>query len=281
MPRSVAVVTDSTAYLARADVERHGIVSVPLTVVVDGLPLQDGTPEAAAALVPALRSRLAVTTSRPGPEMFVRAYRAAAESGASAVVSVHLSSEISGTWDAAMVAADRAPIPVHVVDSGTIAAALGFGVLAAAHAAAAGAEAGDVAEAARSRTAATRAYFYVDTLDHLRRGGRINTAQAIFGSALAVKPLLEMRDGRIELLEKVRTAGRALARLEELVVEHAGVAKVDVAVQHLAADERAGELADRLRGRLPGLAALHVGEVGAVLGAHTGPGLLGVITAPR
>ncbi|NJQ13843.1 DegV family protein [Streptomyces bohaiensis] len=281
MPRSVAVVTDSTAYLERADVDRHGIVSVPLTVVVDGAPLEDGTPEAAAALVPALRSRLAVTTSRPGPELFARAYRAAAEAGASAVVSVHLSSEISGTWDAAVVAAERATVPVHVVDSGTIAAALGYGVLAAAEAAASGASAEAAAEAARRRTAASRAHFYVDTLDHLRRGGRINAAQALFGSALAVKPLLEMRDGRIELREKVRTAGRALARLEELVVEHAGSTEVDVAVQHLAAHDRAAELAERLLQRLPALGRLQVGEVGAVLGAHTGPGLVGVITAPR
>lgn len=281
MCRSVAVITDSTAYLERADVERHGIVAVPLTVVVDGSPLEDGTPEAAAALVPALRARLAVTTSRPGPEIFARAYRAAAEHGASAIVSVHLSSDISGTWDAALVASERAPVPVHVVDSGTIAAALGFGVLAAATAVDAGAGAEEAAEAARRRAASTRAHFYVDTLDHLRRGGRINAAQALFGSALAVKPLLEMRDGRIELREKVRTAGRALARLEELVVEHAGSAEVEVAVQHLAADDRANELAERLRQKLPGLSSLHIGEVGAVLGAHTGPGLVGVITAPR
>ncbi len=197
------------------------------------------------------------------------------------MVSLHLSSEISGTHDAAVIAAREAPVPVRVVDSGMIAMALGFSVLAAAEAAAAGGTADEAVAAAVKRADATRAYFYVDTLEHLRRGGRIGTAQALFGSALAVKPLLQLADGRIEPLERVRTASRAIARLEELAVEHAGTGPVDVAVHHLAAEERATQLAERLRGRLPGLAELHVSEVGAVLGAHTGPGLLGAVVAPR
>ncbi|WP_130799381.1 DegV family protein [Streptomyces otsuchiensis] len=281
MSRSVAVVTDSTAYLPQSVLEKYGVTSVPLTVVVDGTPLEDGTREAAESLVPALRRHAPVTTSRPSPETFLAAYRRAAERGASAVVSVHLSSEISGTHDAAVLAARRSPVPVRVVDSGTIGMALGFGVVSAAEVAASGGDLAESAEAAIIRTAATRAFFYVDTLDHLRRGGRINTAQALLGSALAVKPLLELRDGRIELREKVRTASRAIARLEELAVEHAGSGSVDVAVQHLAAGERADQLAERLAGRLSGLGELRVGEVGAVLGAHTGPGLLGAIVAPR
>ncbi|WP_140394611.1 DegV family protein, partial [Streptomyces recifensis] len=135
--------------------------------------------------------------------------------------------------------------------------------------------------AAEKRAAGTSAHFYVDTLDYLRRGGRIGTAQALLGSALAVKPLLRLEDGRIDLLEKVRTASKAIARLEEIVVERAAGAEVDIAVHHLSAPERAGVLADRLRERVPGLAELHVSEVGAVIGAHTGPGLLGVVVSPR
>ncbi|MDT0444011.1 DegV family protein [Streptomyces johnsoniae] len=283
MSRSLAIVTDSTAYLPRAAVARHGITVVPLTVVLGGTAHEDGTGEAARRLTRALQQRQPVTTSRPGPETFAAAYRAAAEAGANGVVSLHLSSEISGTHDAAVLAAREAPVPVRVVDSGMIAMALGFSVLAAAEAAAAGGTADEAVAAAVKRAEATRAYFYVDTLEHLRRGGRIGTAQALFGSALAVKPLLQLADGRIEPLERVRTASRAIARLEELAVEHAeaGAGPVDVAVHHLAAEERATQLAERLRGRLPGLAELHVSEVGAVLGAHTGPGLLGAVVAPR
>ena len=280
-PGAVAVVTDSTAHLPQSVCERYAIASVPLTVIVDGVALEDGTAQAARQLVPALRQRLPVTTSRPSPETFTAAYRAAAEAGASSVVSIHLSAEISGTCDAALLAAREAPVPVRVVDSGMIAMALGFSVVSAAELAAAGGGTDEVAAAAAKRAESSCAYFYVDTLEYLRRGGRINTAQALIGSALSVKPLLELTEGRIELREKVRTAGRAIARLEELAVAYAGAGPVDVAVQHLASEERAAQLAERLAVRLPGLYELQVSEVGAVLGAHTGPGLLGAIIAPR
>ncbi|GAA3865682.1 DegV family protein [Streptomyces sedi] len=277
----VALVTDSTAYLPRPTVERRGVRVVPLTVVLGDEALEDGTEHAARRLAQALGQKQPVTTSRPSPAEFGETYRRAAEEGATGIVSLHLSSEISGTYDAAVLAAREAPVPVRVVDSGMIAMALGFSVLAAADVVDAGGSLDEAVAAAVKRAEATRAVFYVDTLEHLRRGGRIGTAQALLGSALAVKPLLELTDGRIEPLEKVRTASRAIARLEELAVEHAGSGPVDVAVHHLAAEERAGQLADRLRGRLSGLVDLHVSEVGAVLGAHTGPGLLGAVVSPR
>ncbi|GAA2350599.1 DegV family protein [Streptomyces carpaticus] len=281
MPRSVAIVTDSTAHLPLTEVERHRITVVPLTVVLDGEPVPDGTPESARRLERALRERLPVTTSRPSPETFAAAYRRAAEAGAEAVVSLHLSAEISGTYDAAVLAGRDAPVPVRVVDSAMVAMALGFSVLAAAETAEAGGTADEAVAAAVKRAQSTRAYFYVDTLEHLRRGGRIGAAQALLGSALAVKPLLELVEGRIEPLEKVRTAGKAIARLEELAAAHAGLGAVDVAVHHLAAEERAVALAERLRDRIPGAAQVRVSEVGAVLGAHTGPGLLAAVVAPR
>ncbi|MFD6491654.1 DegV family protein, partial [Streptomyces sp. NPDC060188] len=162
-----------------------------------------------------------------------------------------------------------------------VAMALGFCALAAAESAEAGGSVDDAVAAAEKRAAGMSAFFYVDTLDYLRRGGRIGAAQALLGSALAVKPLLQLDDGRIELLEKVRTASKAIARLEELVAERAGGAPVDIAVHHLAAPERASALADRLRARVPGLVELHVSEVGAVIGAHTGPGLLAAVVSPR
>jgi DegV family protein with EDD domain len=127
-------------------------------------------------------------------------------------------------------------------------------------------------------------WFAVDTLEYLRRGGRIGAAAALFGGALAVKPLLQIDDGKVATLEKVRTAARALGRLEELAVQAAGEEQVDVCVAHLASPERAGLLAGRLSERLAGnLGQREVwcGELGAVLGAHVGPGMLAVCVAPR
>ncbi|MFK8846655.1 DegV family protein [Streptomyces sp. Ac-502] len=281
MSRHVAIVTDSTAYLPRAALRRHRITAVPLTVVLGDQALEEGTEISARSVAQALQKRKYVTTSRPSPEAFASTYRAIAEAGAASIVSLHLSSEFSGTYDAAVQAAAAAPVPVRVVDTGMVAMALGFCALAAAEAAETGGSLDEAVAAAEKRAEQTSAYFYVDTLDYLRRGGRIGAAQALLGSALAVKPLLQLAEGRIDLLEKVRTASKAIARLEEIAVERAGEAQVDIAVHHLAAAERADALAERLRERVPGLAELHVSEVGAVIGAHTGPGLLGAVVSPR
>lgn len=277
----LAVVTDSTAYLPQPQLDSRGIVVVPLTVVLGDRAWEEGSEISARSLAEALRERRPVTTSRPSPEIFAEAYREAAAAGARGVVSLHLSAEISGTYDAALLAARDAPVPVHVVDTGMVAMALGFCALAAAEAAESGGSLEEAVAAAEKRAAGTSAFFYVDTLDYLRRGGRIGATQALLGSALAVKPLLELADGRIGLLEKVRTASKAIARLEEIVVERAEGGPVDVAVHHLAAPERAEQLASRLRERVVGLGELHVSEVGAVIGAHTGPGLVGAVVSPR
>ncbi|CAM5306181.1 Protein DegV [Streptomyces alboniger] len=224
MSRHVAIVTDSTAYLPQRTMDRHGITAVPLTVVLGDQAFEEGTEISARSLAQALQKRKPVTTSRPSPEVFAQTYRKVAEAGATAIVSLHLSAEFSGTYDAAVLAAKDAPVPVRVVDTGMVAMALGFCALSAAEAAEAGDSAEEAVAAAEKRAAGTSAYFYVDTLDYLRRGGRIGAAQALLGSALAVKPLLKLDDGRIDMLEKVRTASKAIARLEEIVVERAGPA---------------------------------------------------------
>jgi DegV family protein with EDD domain len=282
MSSAVAVVTDSTAYLPPDVGARFGIGEVPLHVVLGDRTGIENLEVSPSDVADALRERrVTVSTSRPTPQEFADAYRAI---GASCMVSVHLSSALSGTADAAALGAAEVAddgIEVRVVDSRTLAMGLGFAVLAASRAAAAGADVDGVEQAARQSAAATDLLFYVDTLEHLRRGGRIGAAAALFGTALAVKPLLHVVDGEIAPLEKVRTASKAVARLEELVVERAGDAPVDLAVHHLAAHERAAALADRLRYRLPHLGDLHLSEVGAVVGAHVGPGLLGVVVCRR
>ncbi|WP_245642697.1 DegV family protein [Nonomuraea candida] len=221
------------------------------------------------------------TTSRPSPARFAACYAELAAAGATGIVSIHVSGELSGTIESARAAARGAPVPVEVIDSRSIAMGLGYPVLAAAGAASAGGSSEEVAAAAVRRVRATRTFFYVDTLDYLRRSGRIGTAASLVGSALMIKPLLHLVDGRICLLEKVRTATRAIARLEDLAVRAAGEGPVEVAVQHLRAGERAEALAERLAGRLPGPARVRVVEVGAVIGVHVGPGMLGLtLTSP-
>jgi len=274
----VAVVTDSTAYLPPGVGAHYGVGEVPLHVVL-GTRTGTETVEVSPADVAGALSerRLHVSTSRPTPEEFVQAYR---RTGAAHVVSVHLSAALSGTVEAAQLAAQQVAgdgVEVRVVDSRQLAMGLGFAVIAASRAAAEGAAAAAVEQCARDAAAGTDMLFYVDTLEHLRRGGRIGAAAALVGTALAVKPLLHVVDGRIVPLEKVRTASKALARLEELAVARAGTGADDVAVQHLAAEQKATELAERLRARLPRLRELHLSEVGAVVGAHVGPGLLGVV----
>jgi DegV family protein with EDD domain len=163
--------------------------------------------------------------------------------------------------------------------------AMGFAVLAGARLAAGGAPVREIADAVRLTCAGASVMFYVDTLEYLRRGGRIGKAGALLGSALSIKPILGLRDGHIVPLERVRTSSRAIARLEELAVEAAeagaGEHGVDVAVQHLDSADRAERLAERLRARLGGGSEVLVVELGAVVGAHVGPGTLAVAVVPR
>jgi DegV family protein with EDD domain len=282
MTSRVAVVTDSTASLPEHVARAHGIGVVPLHVVLGRRTGVEGRDVSPADVALALRERrVHVTTSRPTPAELADAYRA---SGAERVVSVHLSAVLSGTYDAALLAAREVAaegLDVRVVDSASVAMGLGFAVIAAAATAGAGGDVTAVEAAARRTSRRTALFFYVDTLEHLRRGGRIGPAAALLGTALAVKPLLHVVDGAPAPLERVRTSARALARLQDHAVEAAGSGPVDVAVHHLAAPDRAARLADDLRGRLPRLEDLHVSEVGAVVGAHVGPGLLGVVVSRR
>jgi len=276
----VAVVTDSTAYLPNDLASSHAITVVPVQVIVSGQPYDEGTGITPHDVAVALREWGVVTTSRPSPERFAAAYLAAAEAGATAVVSAHLSGEMSGTYDSALLASKEAPIPVTVIDTRSVAMAMGFAVLSGATAAMAGADAEAVADVIRRRASTGSALFYVDTLDYLRRGGRIGAAQALLGQALAVKPILELVDGRVTPLEKVRTTSKALARLEELVIERATGRPCDIAVHHLDAVARAETLAGHLVARMSDSRVL-VSEVGAVVGAHVGPGMVAVAVAPR
>ena len=282
----IALVTDSTASLPPELVSRHDIRVVPLQVVVGARSYDEGSTDGATAqtVADALRDFVPVSTSRPSPALMLETYERAAADGATEIVSVHLSGELSGTYESALLAAKESPVPVTAVDSRQLGMATGFAVLSAAEVLAAGGSAETAADVVRARTRETTSLFYVDTLEYLRRGGRIGAAAALLGSALAVKPLLQLDDGRIGMLEKVRTSARALGRLEELAVTAAGERAVDVAVAHLANPERAellaANLAKRLERNLEDREVV-VGEVGVVIGAHVGPGMVAVVVSPR
>jgi DegV family protein with EDD domain len=279
----VAVVTDSTALYPASEVPA-GVTVVPLQVVIGEECFAEGSADASPeAVVAALAAKKKVTTSRPSPESLRDTYTRLASEGYAEILSVHLSAEMSGTFESAQLAAREAPVPVTVVDSRQVGVATGYAALSAVDVLEAGGSVSEAADAARARAEASTALFYVDTLEYLRRGGRIGAAAALVGGALSVKPLLRIDDGRVVNLDRVRTSARALSRMEDLVVEAAGDRPVDLCVSHLANPDRAGELAGRLGDRLAdNLEGREVwcGELGAVLGAHVGPGMVAVCLAP-
>lgn len=279
----VAVVTDSTAYLPAELSGANDLTVVPLTVVLNGDEGLEGIqifPDEVARALGA--RRVAVSTSRPSPAQFADAYRELIDAGADGIVSVHLSAKLSGTYESASLAADEVGAKVAVVDSKTTGMGLGFAALAAVAAARQGASWDSVRQAAVDHAARVTTLFYVDTLEFLRRGGRIGAASALLGTALSVKPILHVQDGAIVVRDKVRTAGRALARLVDLAVDASGDGEVDLAVHHLGTPDRAAALADAVAMRLGDrLRDCYVSEIGAVVAAHVGPGVAGVVVHRR
>ena len=279
----VAVVTDSTAYLPAELSGSYDLTVVPLTVVINGTEGLEGVQIQPAEVARALSARRSmVSTSRPAPSQFADAYRKLLAAGADGIVSVHLSAKLSGTYEAACLAAADLGDRVQVVDSETTGMGLGFTALAAAQAATEGKDLASVRDAAADHASRVSTLFYVDTLEFLRRGGRISAAEALLGTALAVKPILHVVDGAIVVRDKVRTAGRALAKLVDLAVEAAADSDVDIVVHHLQSSDRATVLADAVANRLNDrLRDCYITEIGAVVAAHVGPGVAGVVVHRR
>lgn len=276
----VAVVTDSTSYIPRELVKKLGISVVPLQVQWNGKIYEEADPNAS-DVVEALRRGELATTSRPSPERFSTLYEKLAQSGATEIVSIHISSSMSGTSEAARLAAQSASIPVHVVDSRTVGMAMGYGVISAALAADEGMSGIEVVELARRRIASTSIFFSVAKLENLRRSGRISRGASLLATALAIKPILTVEDGQVVAEERVRTQAGAIKRLEEMALEATKRRAVDVAVHHLGSPELAEKFAHDLREVITGVGQVVITEVGAVVGTHVGPGAIAVVIAPR
>jgi fatty acid kinase fatty acid binding subunit len=273
----VAVVTDTTHYLPRETVAELGVGEVSLYVNDGERPEREADIVDYAGFYDALRTAATLpTTSQPSIGDFLAVYEPLVTDGRD-VVSIHISGGISGTVEAARQAAGELAGKggrVEVIDSRFSCGALGLVVLAAARTARAGGDRDSVLARAREAQRATRLWFAVDTLEYLQRGGRIGTAQAWLGGALKIKPILTI-DGEISPVERVRTSGRAFERMVDYLRSRHDDGADGWVVQHI----QAPEVAERLiaSGReIFGREPLFVSEIGPVIGAHVGPGLVGV-----
>ena len=271
---SVAIVTDSTADLPPQLTALRSITVVPLTLNFEGKALLDGVdirPEEFYRRLPSATTH--PTTSQPSPGRFAEAYSALLADH-DAVVSIHISEKLSGTYESARQAAEMTdPKRVKVIDSENVSMSLGLLTLTASALASSGAGAEAIEAKVLTMRRHVQTYFSVATLEFLRRGGRIGRASALLGSVLQVKPVLCIRDGLVTPLERVRTFDRALNRIVELTREVDRGQGVCVIVGHADAEADAERIAAELD---PIAETLMIQPLGPVVGAHAGPGVVGV-----
>jgi DegV family protein with EDD domain len=279
-----AVVCDTTAYLPRDLLTERGVETISLYVSVDGDQQREIDISDYAAFYERLRaSESGATTSQPSIGDFLSIYEPLLDAGRE-VVSIHISAGISGTFEAAGQARQRLIEEgkdgerIQVMDSRSAAGGMGLCVLAAAAAATQGADAEAVVARAEQARQALKMWFAIDTLEYLRRGGRIGGARAWIGSALKIKPILTLEE-EITPVERVRTRARSLERLRSYARQRHESGADGWVVQHIQDDETAAALVDDCR-EIFGCEPVFVSEIGAVLGAHVGPGLLGVGSVP-
>jgi DegV family protein with EDD domain len=271
---TVGVVTDSSSDLPAELVAQWGIEIVPLTIrfgdeeFVDREELSTDEFWARCARSPVLPS-----TAAPAPGRFEQAYHALAERGATSIVVVTISGALSATMQSAELAARSVGgLDVRVVDSRTVTLGLGTIALAAAELAAGGADPDAIEQRARELVDRTRVFGALDTLENLKKGGRIGNAKALLATALSIKPIIEVADGVVEQHGKQRTRTKALAFLVDKVASYQGRVE-HLAVMHAAADD-VDQFVEQLRPHTPG--GIVVGQIGPVIGAHAGPRTIGV-----
>jgi DegV family protein with EDD domain len=277
-PRSVAIVVDSTAFIPRPLLDQYDIHVVPNVVVWGHKSFRDGVDIQPKEFFERLRADPVMpTTAANSAGEFRDVYARAAET-AQAVVAIHVSAKLSpGTQSAAVQAREMlAGTRVEIVESESTAMALGFVVLAAARAAAEGATCEPVIAVAKATIPHVGLLFTVETLDYLRRGGRIGGAQAFIGNLMDVKPILELKDGRVEPMERARSKKRAVTRILEVIEERTrGKTPLRLATIHAAADEEAAALLETARSRLGATEAI-LAEASPTVAVHAGPGTVGL-----
>lgn len=280
MSQRVAIVTDSTASIPVDVAEQLDIHVVQLELKI-GDEYNDERRVPQPKLAEAMRENVGVATSEPPPPAFFWTYSDAAASGAEAIVSVHISEEISKTCESARAAAADLNVPVYVVDSRLAGLGVGYPVMAAAEAAKSGASVQGVLSVLDQRLRSTTQLVYVDTMEFLHRNGRISRTQAKLGQTFSIKPVLIFRDGRIEQHTKSIGLDRALRKTVSTAVKRANkVEQVDIGVEFFEFSERAEWIIEQLRAELPGLRRVTMEKTSSILGANVGPGALGVTVSP-
>jgi DegV family protein with EDD domain len=275
----VAVITDSTAYLPDALLKAHNISIVPQVLIWGDETFRDGVDIMPDDFYRRLETaKVMPTTSQVSIVDMKTAFERLLESDYD-ILGIFISSKLSGTMQSASQALEMLPKAagkIAIVDSNSTAMAMGFHVLMAARAAQAGANLDDCRKLAEKARDHTGVFFVVDTLEFLRRGGRIGGAQALLGSALNIKPILELRDGRIESVEKVRTKRKALDRMIDLVVQQvANRTPVRLATLHANAENEAHVALSEAALRLQPIESVFA-SVSPVIGTHAGPGTIGI-----
>ncbi|MBI2760405.1 MAG: DegV family protein [Chloroflexi bacterium] len=277
----VRIVTDSTADLTAAETAELGVTVVPLNVLFGSESLRDGVDINAEEFFRRLTSsRVLPKTSQPSVGSFAETYRELLDGGAMEILSIHISSKLSGTLNSARTARDSLDDPsrVTLLDSESVSAQLGYAVRAAATVAGAGGGLSEARAAAESVLRRSRLFVVLDTLEYLQRGGRIGRARAWIGGVLNVKPLLMVKGGEIVPLERVRTRGRAMDRMADLVIEHSNADQV--ALFHSGAGADLDRVRSKIASALPG-AQIMPGWLGPVVGVYAGPQALGAVVVDR
>lgn len=276
----VAVVTDSTSDLGAELAEDEGLRVVPMTVTFGNESFVSGVTLQADAFYKRLTQATTLpTTAQPNPNWFLEAWQDAADDGLEAVVSIHLSKHLSGTVGQARRLAGQARLPVTVVDSGQVGGGLALMALAAARTAATGATSSEVVRAAQRVGDRVVNRVVVDTMDNLRRGGRVSGTAALVGRALRVKPILGIEDGELTPVARARTSGRAFAAVASELRDAFGAVPITAIVTHAVAVDKAALAVEVLGGALD-LQRHHVQVFGPVLGTHAGPGAVAVAAIP-
>lgn len=275
-----AIITDTSAYLPNNLVQRFGIHVIPLTVIFGEEMLLDVVDIDISEFHRRLsEGPIHPSTTQPNPEDFIALYNKLANDY-DGIVAILISSELSGTVNSALVAKeDFDQIPVRVVDSRSTSMGLGLAVLAAAEAASEGKPLDEVEVAAREVCSNVKVLFVVDTLEYLHKGGRIGGASRFLGTALGLKPLLHLNDGRVDALEKIRTKHKAIERMLELAGEYVNNQPVHAAVIHAAAPEEAEALKSTVIDRFNCI-DLYVTDLSPAIATHAGPGTLGIAICP-
>ena len=271
------IITDSTADLTKEFILKHNIEIVPLTIHLGDKSWKDYYDVETDEYYELLRKSSAFpTTSQPTPQDFVNAYSPFVEKG-EPILSVHLSSKLSGTFQSALLARSQfAGARIEVVDSLQASFALSMIVIICAEKANQGASLEEVADMARKIGPQIETYFSVDSLEYLHRGGRIGKAQAFLGTLMKIKPLLKVVNGEVQPIEKIRTRDRLLNRFVELVEQAAREhSQLILTVAESDNSEVMTELLGRLE-RIPGVSLVFRGKIGGVITSHAGPGALGI-----